>query len=104
MHAAIDFEQEEFLTVPPLFKYGPRVLLFAGIVIACLAVGAGLWRIHDGRQSEYEKPFSASAATAAAAKENVEQVLDRLKSAGSYLDSIQGAPGQIQQFAAVLQG
>ena len=104
VHAAINLEQEEFLTVPPLFRYGPRALLFAGFVIACLAVGAGLWRIHDGRKSEYEKAFSDSAATAAAAKENVEQVLARLRKAGSYLDSIQGSPGQMQQFAAVLQG
>src|SRR5438105_336984 len=104
VHAVIDLEQEEFTTVPPLFRYGPRVLLFAGVVIACLAVGAGLWRIHDGRKSEYEKAFSDSAATAAAAKENVEQVLARLTKAGAYLDSIQGSVGQMQQVAAVLQG
>jgi diguanylate cyclase (GGDEF)-like protein len=104
VHAVIDLEQEAFVTVPPLFRYGPRALLFAGFVIACLAVGAGLWRIHDGRKSEYEKAFSDSAATAAAAKENVEQVLARLRKAGSYLDSIQGNPGQMQQFAAVVQG
>ena len=51
VRAAINLEQEDFLTVPPLFRYGPRALLFAGVVIACLAVGAGLWRIHDGRKS-----------------------------------------------------
>jgi diguanylate cyclase (GGDEF)-like protein len=104
VHVADDLEREEFLTVPPLFRYGPRVLLIAGIVIACLAVGAGLWRIQDGRKSGYEKAFSDSAATAAAAKENVQQVLGRLRNAAAYLDSIQDSPDQMQQFAAVLQG
>ena len=74
MHDAASLEQEEFLTVPLLFRYGPRVLLMAGAVIAALAVGAGLWRIHDGRKSEYERTFSDSAATAAAARRRSESV------------------------------
>ena len=101
---AASLEREEFLTVPVLFKYGPRMLLIVGIVFSALAVGAGLWRIHDGRKSEYEKTFADSAATAAAAKESVEQLLTRLNQAGAYLDSIQDVPGQQRQFTAVLQG
>lgn len=104
VHDTANLEREEFLTVPLLFRYGPRVLVVAGIVIAALAVGAGLWRIQDGRKSEYEKAFADSAATASAAKESVEQLLARLSQAGTYLDSIQGTPGQQQQFTAVLQG
>jgi diguanylate cyclase (GGDEF)-like protein len=105
VQSIVDLEREEFLTVPPLFKYGPRVLLLAGIVIACLAVGAGLWRIQEGRRTEYAKAFTASQATAAAAKETLEQLLAQLNHAAAYLDSIQGSGGgQLQQVTALLQG
>jgi diguanylate cyclase (GGDEF)-like protein len=104
VHDDAILEREEFLTVPRLFSYGPRVLLMAGVVIAALAVGAGLWRIHDGRKSGYESAFTDSAATASAAKEVVEQLLARLNQAAAYLDSIQDTQGQQQQFTAVLQG
>ncbi len=104
VHPETDLERQEFLTVPPLFKYGPRVLLAAGIFISCLAVAAGLWRIQDGLRVGYEQHFEASATTAAAAKERLEQLLARLSKAANYLDSIQGVPDQAEQFVALLQG
>jgi diguanylate cyclase (GGDEF)-like protein len=105
-HVAIaaELEREEFLTVPPLFKYGPRALLLVGVVIAALAVGAGMWRIHDGLKTGYEAAFADSTSTAAAAKENLGQWLSRLKQTAAYLDSIQQSPHQREQAAAVLHG
>lgn len=104
MHAGSDLEREEFLTAPPLFKYGPRLLALGGILITCLAVAAGLWRIQDGRRVGYEQYFAAGAATALATRENFVQVLARLSRAAAYLDSTQGAPGQADRFTALLQG
>lgn len=104
VHSGFDLEREEFLTAPPLFKYGPRLLTLGGIVIACLAVAAGSWRIRDGLRSGYEQYFAASAATALATKENFVQALARLARAAEYLDSAQGSSHQADRFGALLQG
>ena len=104
VRAADELEKGDFLTAPTLFRYGPRMMLLFGIAFSILAVGAGMWRIHEGRRTEYERFFVASAATAEAAKETLGQLLARLDHAAAHIDTLQNAPSQQMQIVGLLEG
>lgn len=73
-----DLDNDEFLSAPGLFRYGPAVLTLLSIGLAVSVVLLCAWRIDENRHAEYEKVFRLSETAAMATVERAELTAGRL--------------------------
>jgi diguanylate cyclase len=87
------FEQDEFLQEPALFKHGPRLLVAALVLVCVFFTLAYHWRVDTSRFTTYQTTFTATSGTASAVRENLTQLIGRLKQASHTLAVLHNTPG-----------